>query len=136
MGFAKVFQLSSRKREKMIVIIQELHRLKKYKIETLFTAVQIADSYLRELALKNELVPELVAIATISILMAAKVEEPVSPSFSRMINLLQPDQKNLVTRQNLILLEMDVIRRLQFEVLKETVVPFVERYIMLLEVQS
>lgn len=72
----------------MIVIIQELHRLKKYKIETLFTAVLIADYYLADLASKNDAAPELVCVATISILLAAKLEEPVSLSFNRMINLL------------------------------------------------
>lgn len=62
--------------------------MKNYKIETLFEASCISDTYLSMLAKKNEAVPNLVCLATISILMAAKLEEALSPSFNRMISLL------------------------------------------------
>lgn len=75
----------------MIVITQELHRLKDYKIETLFIATAIADSYLSFLAKRNERVPKMANLATICILIAAKLEESISPSFNRMIALLQND---------------------------------------------
>jgi hypothetical protein len=41
-------------------------------------------------------------LATISVLMSAKVEQPISPSFSRMINLLNNDEKKSVTKEALI----------------------------------
>lgn len=44
----------------MIVIIQELHRLKNYKVETLFIASAIADSYLSLLSRHNKRIPDLV----------------------------------------------------------------------------
>lgn len=59
-GLPKLFSLSSKKREKMIVIIQELHRLKNYKVETLFIASAIADSYLSLLSRHNKRIPDLV----------------------------------------------------------------------------
>lgn len=88
LGLPKMFSLSSKKREKMIVIIQELHRLKNYKVETLFMASAIADSYLSLLSQLNRRIPDMVQLGVICILMAAKLEEPISPSFNRMINLL------------------------------------------------
>jgi hypothetical protein len=41
--------------------------------------------------------------------MAAKLEEPISPSFNRMINLLQGEQKSLVSKEALVALEMDIV---------------------------
>jgi len=35
---------------------------------------------------------QMTSLATISVLMAAKIEQPISPSFSRMINLLSKEE--------------------------------------------
>lgn len=56
----------------MVLLIQELHRQKEYKVETLHLAISIADRYLA--ALKDTKKPSLVHLATISVLMAAKLE--------------------------------------------------------------
>ena len=120
----------------MIVIIQELHRLKNYKVETLFVASTIADVYLAYLADKNERIPNLVNFATISILIAAKLEEAVSPSFNRMIGLLKVEQRLAVTKEILIALEFKIITSLQMNLTFQTVVPFLERFIRMTNIKS
>jgi hypothetical protein len=44
-------------------------------------------------------------LAVISVLMAAKLEQPISPSFNRMINLLPDEERKYVTKKHLIHLE-------------------------------
>jgi len=41
-------------------------------------------------------------LAVISVLMAAKLEQPISPSFNRMINLLPEEERKYVTKKQLI----------------------------------
>ena len=57
----------------------------------------------------------MVKLATICVLMSAKLEQPISPSFNRMISLLDDDEKTRITKQDLIDLEADIMNRLQFE---------------------
>ena len=47
----------------------------------------------------------MIALATISVLMSAKLEQPISPSFSRMISLLTDEEQKLVSKKELIDLE-------------------------------
>jgi hypothetical protein len=41
-------------------------------------------------------------LAVISVLMAAKLEQPISPSFNRMINLLPDEERKYVSKKQLI----------------------------------
>lgn len=72
----------------MIVLITDLHRAKGYKTETLFLAYSVADRLLASYMRRNAKEPNLVHLATISLLLAAKLEQPMFPSFERMINLI------------------------------------------------
>ena len=73
----------------MITTIQYLHRKKEgYKQETMHLAGNIADRYLYALAQNGRRAPPMPVLATVAILIAAKIEQPVSPSFNRMIRLL------------------------------------------------
>lgn len=65
--------------------------MKNYKEDTLYIANSIADRYILKLAeeLKQPLC--LMNLAVISILMAAKLEQSVSPSFNRMIKLVKEE---------------------------------------------
>ena len=72
----------------MVRLIEELVLLREYKLETIFIAVSLADRYLVSIAVKKGRVPCLITLAVISVLMAAKLEQPVSPSFTRMILVL------------------------------------------------
>ena len=44
----------------MIILIEELHSIKEYKIETLYLAVSFADRYLVNIAVKKEDAPNLI----------------------------------------------------------------------------
>lgn len=72
--------------------IFDLHIKKEYKIETLFIAVGIFDTFLARVGHWNFPRDQVCLLATISMLMAAKLEQPISPSFVRMISLLSEDE--------------------------------------------
>ena len=73
-------------------MIGQLNSSKKYKLETYYIAVSIADRYLSKLATEKAVAPNLVCLATVAVLMAAKLEQPISPSFNKMI-LTRPTEK-------------------------------------------
>ncbi len=58
------------------------------------------------------MVPDLTCLALVVVLMAAKLEQPVSPSFNKMIALL-PESKH-IKKQMLIDLESRVVIALDF----------------------
>lgn len=72
-------------RQHMILLVEELVRLKCYNEETLYLAVSIADRYLVNLAVAKEKAPCLVTLSVTCLLIAAKIEEPISPSYLAMI---------------------------------------------------
>jgi hypothetical protein len=71
-------------------------------------------------------------LATISMLLAAKLEQPISPSFQRMISLLSDDEQKLVTKKGLIDLEADILFRLGFDFNFPGPIQSLERFLRLL----
>lgn len=84
-------------------------------METFHLAVSLADRYLEALS-SQAYTPKVnfVALATISVIIAAKLEQPISPSFSRMISLLQDGWSSKITREGLIALEKHILETLDF----------------------
>ena len=78
----------------MITLLDELNRLKEYKEETFYLACSLADRYLVNAAVKRQKAPCLIRLAIVSTLMSAKLGQPISPSFNRMIRLVE-DEWNL-----------------------------------------
>jgi hypothetical protein len=64
--------------------------------------------------------------------MSAKLEQPISPSFTRMINLLTQDEKKTVTKQSLIDLESEILIMLGFDFNFPGPVQTMERYLRIL----
>lgn len=91
-------------------------------------AGSIADRYLACLARKGMKAPSLTMLATIALLMAAKIEQPISPSFNRMINLLPEKQRERISKEDLIQLEEKIIFALEFDFHYASSVTFLERY--------
>lgn len=58
---------------------------------------------------------QMVSLATICVLMSAKLEQPISPSFTRMINLLTDEEKKYVSKQSLIDIEAQILMKLGFD---------------------
>ena len=54
-------------------------------------------------------------LAATTLLMAAKIEEPIVPCFEIMISLLPAPQKNVIKRQHIIDLEEKIVRALDFD---------------------
>ena len=73
-------------------LLVELHSKKDYKIGTLFLAADIYDRYLLHLGHWNFERCELTALATISMILAAKLDQPIQPSINRMIEHLSEEE--------------------------------------------
>jgi len=82
--------------------IFSLHEQKGYKPETLFVAAAIFDHYIMMVNVKDFKPSQVLHLAVISVLMAAKLEQPISPSFNRMINLLPDEERKYVSKTQLI----------------------------------
>jgi hypothetical protein len=88
--------------------------IKEYKEETFLLAVSIMDRYLVHMAVLAIQAPPLEQIATACILLAAKLEQPVSPSFIRMVRLVKQEFDIEVEKQTLISIEEAILRVLDF----------------------
>ena len=56
----------------------------------------------------------MVILGVTSLLLAVKIEEPISPSFERMVNLLRKYDIMSISKQDLIDLEEQIIIKLDF----------------------
>jgi hypothetical protein len=68
-------------------------------MESLFTAAGIFDRYISIVGVQNFDIHRVLDLAVISVLMSAKLEQPISPNFTRMINLLPSEEKKYVTKK-------------------------------------
>lgn len=121
-------KFSYSQRERLMSIIQDLHKKKDYKPETLHLAGSIADRYLEKLLRKGGEVPNLFAFAATVMLMGAKMEQPISPSFNRMLALLPSSEQSRITKRDLINLEEQILIALEFGIHYTGPLPFLERF--------
>ena len=92
-------------------------------------AVNIADRYLALLAVLHSVTPSLIELGVISIMLAAKVNEHLSPSYYNIIKIINSQQKKkLLYRSNLLTIEGKVLRALSFDLHSTTILFFIERY--------
>lgn len=73
----------------MMTLMEDLNRLKEYKEKTLYLAASLADRYLVNLTVQLTAAPCLIRLAIICTLMAAKLEQPIQPSYNRMVKLVK-----------------------------------------------
>lgn len=109
----------------------QLHKEKGYKIETLFCACCIFDRYLSLIGHWNFALSKIITLSTISILLAAKLEQPMQPSFSRMISLLSDTEKKQITKKDLVDLELDILIRFGFDFNFPGPIDSIQRYLRL-----
>ena len=100
------------------MLIEELYEIKEYKLETLYLAVSLADCYMFELFSKGDDIPCLLTLSVIALLMAVKIEEPVSPCVYRMIDLLHEKHNVLLKKKCVLEMEEDIICMLDFNLRK------------------
>lgn len=84
--------------------ILELWIEKDYRLETLFLAINIFDRIL-SMTLKHVRRQDLILYAVTSLLIAAKQEQPLSPSISRMVKLLTPQEQLVANKPSIIAFE-------------------------------
>jgi len=84
--------------------ILELWIEKDYRLETLFLAINIFDRIL-SMTLKHVRRQDLILYAVTSLLIAAKQEQPLSPSISRMVKLLTPQEQLIANKPSIIAFE-------------------------------
>ena len=72
--------------------------------------------------------PCLIRLAIVSILMAAKLEEPMQPSFARMVTLVKNEWDFTLEKAELVELERQVMIVLNGDLLTVTPIFFLERF--------
>lgn len=120
----------------MVILIDKIAKLKDYKEDTFYLAVSLADRYLVHIAVLGRSMPSLTVLAVSAILMAAKLEQPISPSFSRMVRLVDEQFELKVDKQSLIDMEERIIRILDFSLLTASPITFMERYMRIFGVDQ
>jgi hypothetical protein len=98
----------------------------------LFTAGYIFDRYLSIIGHWNYPREHILKLAISSLLLAAKLEQPISPSFSKMINLIPDDERKNLTKEILIDLEGDILIRLGFDFNYPCPIQTMERFLRIL----
>jgi len=91
------------------------------------------DRYLYKIGYKNFPREKICQLAVISLLLAAKLEQPIQPSFNRMINLLSDSEKKHMTKDSLVDLECKIIFELNFDFNFPGPMESVERYLRIME---
>ena len=112
----------------MITLIEDLVQIKAYKEETIYLAASLADRYLVNLVIKNLSIPCLIKLAVIATKIATKLEEPMQPSYDKMIHLLSTNWNVTLIKKELIDLERKIIFQLDFDLHFTSPIPFLERF--------
>ena len=119
---------STNARETMVQLMEELHETRGYSELTLHISVGISDRYLDYIMKKREQAPLLSHLVVTTLLMAAKLNEPCTPNFSNIVNMINGWQKDHMTIQDLVTLEEKIIKALEFDLTWPTPLHFLERY--------
>ena len=121
-------------RGRIIDTLISLHTAKKYKQATFYCAVGICDRYLRRRADQKFAGrwDDYATLATVCLLMAAKLEQPMSPDFNMMIWALPQPLRKFVSKPELLDLEENIIRTLDFDVQQVGPLLFAERFLQVI----
>lgn len=128
--------MSNCHRRNWVILIEHLHLIKQYKLETLYLAVSIADRYLSKLAKTGKPSPCSETLAVTSILVAAKVEEPISPSVNIMRSLLEEFFDITLEKQNMLDMERQILLVLEFSVHHVSPISLMERYLRIFDIDE
>ena len=75
-------------RATLVELMEELHQARGYKEQTFHAAINLADRYLAHLAKTGEKAPLLSHLTVICLLMAAKLNEHLIPTFSILVGMI------------------------------------------------
>ena len=125
-----VDKVTNSTRESLIHLIEKLVEIKEYRIETLFLAVNLLDSYLNKVK-GDKRITCLGSLAVGCLLISAKVEEPITPNFYNMSRLLERLDLVKITKDALIDIESKILRALDFSIHNVISLNFLDRYLRL-----
>ena len=101
-------------------MIEEVHRLKGYREETLYIAISLADKVLKHYAESGKEAPSLIHLGIVCVLISAKLNQPKQPCLMNLVLLVNQWYRDLVSAPELLKLELEVITALQFDLQMET----------------
>ena len=97
----------------------------------MFLAISLLDNYLAK-SKAEERIPCLGSLVVGCLLIAAKLEEPVTPNYNNMCNLLEKLDLVQIGKSTLIQIEMEVLLALDFSTRNVISLNFLDRYLRLL----
>ena len=124
----KCLRITEKQRSGMVLMIEDLYKLRKYYEETFYLAVSIADRYLIGLTVREESAPCLVTLGVTCLLLAAKIEQHKNPRFALMNDVLESLHDVRIDNQKLLDLEHRVLKMLDFDVRIVSPIAFLERF--------
>lgn len=90
--------------------------------------MSLADRYLAYLAGKSKKAPLLSHLTVITLLLAAKLNEPFIPAFDNMVKMINGWQKDHLMSEDLIRLEEKILKALKFDLHWTSPLNFLERF--------
>lgn len=122
--------VSNQTRSAMLNLMEKLGEIKEYTIDTFFLAVSLLDRYLASVT-PSKRVKCLGSLAVTCLLIAVKLEEPVSPSYNNMCKLLAKLNVVQIEKSALFDYESQVLLTLDFSIRNVGSIHFLERYLRL-----
>lgn len=102
--------ITQAQRRHMTILLESLHKEKKYKEETLYLSMSLCDRYLATLlSLGGGKAPCLIRLAITATLLGAKLEQPIQPSYTRMVRLVAQKWNIKVNKEDILNMEFDLI---------------------------
>ena len=122
--------VSNQTRSAMLNLMEKLGEIKEYTIDTFFLAVSLLDRYLASVT-PSKRVKCLGSLAVTCLLIAVKLEEPISPSYNNMCKLLSKLNVVQIEKSALFDYESQVLLTLDFSIRNVGSIHFLERYLRL-----
>jgi hypothetical protein len=113
-----------------------MHAAKGYKSETLFLAVNILDRYLFHIRHWTVPLNQYRQLAVVIIMIAAKVEQPTIPRFSRILQLLPKEEADKMSVHELYDLELKVLSTIGFDVGMPSPTTYLERFLRIMKMDK
>ena len=121
-------KLKTGQRKGMVILIEDLQKSRRYKADTFYLAVNIADNFLSQKARENEPAPCLLTLAVTSVIIAAKIEEKNMPRIANMTDLLYDKHSVTITEETILQFEFTILSYLDFKLRYANPVHFLERF--------
>ena len=130
--------LTSNERKYAIQLIIELQTIRSYYVETLVMAIHIFDRFMFLVSMGHCQfdTKRLDTLVCTCLIIAAKFEQPKKPDFYNMINALIDLRGKVVSKEDIVLMEEEIVLQFGFDFNFSSTFQFMERYMQVLGMQS